>query len=158
MKFQRWTEDENGNKVLHLKDFEWELYRYLEKEAKADSTRWITKQEIMENIPAFKNGVTAHDECALVNSSITWLFEALSRDMISHVVCYESNKCKLAARGTEDAERECNRHMRKALIEFKRYWIVLGAIKLDGQGRMIDKRGNVISEESLAKKFNEATV
>ena len=153
MKFKRYIKDENGNEVLRLKPIEWKVYRYLEEQAEKDPTRWITKRELMIAFPELESGKTNHDECAALNSTRLWLLEALKRDMISHIVVLKNNCFKLAAR--DDQEYAEQKELNKALNHFKRYWAMKKVIKLDGQGRIIDKNGKVIDDKSLAKRLND---
>lgn len=62
------------------------------------------------------------------------------------------DKLEVLSKGKE-AEKSIQKDYNNAMKLLKRYWQNRGAIKEDGQGKLIDCNGQVITDESLAKRF-----
>lgn len=135
---------------IKLTTRDWQFYNLL----LSDTSKWWTKQEILEKVEGFNANDTAHDYCACMNSTRIKLNEALFEGQLSHYVLLKDNAFKLAE--SEEEMQEIVEKMKKQL--WKNYLRFLGAtkvIKENGQGKLIDCKGNVISEDSLAKRFFE---
>ena len=141
-------------KTLTPKDYE--VYRYLEQVYLNDKERWVSKEEIMYVLPELfnKSDATSHDICSTLNAIRIRLNENAYNGVINHIVLLTNNCFKLA-KDREEAERFCKRDYDNAMKLLTRYWHNIGVIKQDGQGKLIDCRGNVIDENSLAKRFYE---
>lgn len=144
-----------SNKQELLKKQDYAFYRLLETIAKYEPNRWVSKEELLEMLSDhFKKDEGTHDICAEFNVSRLRLNQARSMGIITHLVLLKSHKFKLATT-RDEVEKYCKRDKDNGLKLLKRYWQNIGVLKQDGQGKLIDCNGNVIDEESLAKRFNK---
>lgn len=133
-----------------MKAKDYTVYRFLER----NSDRWVSKEEIVAEFPELfgKHDETSHDICSTLNTMRLRINKAASEGKLSHIVLLNNNRFKVAT-SREEAEKYCKRDFDNAMKLLKRYWQNIGVIKQDGQGKLIDCRGNVIDEKSLAKRF-----
>ena len=144
-----------SNKQELLKKQDYAFYRLLETVAKYEPDRWLSKEELLEMLGEhFKKDEGTHDICAELNISRLKLNKARAGGIISHLVLLKSHKFKLATT-RDEVEKYCKRDLENGLKLLTRYWQNIGVLKQDGQGKLIDCRGNVIDDESLAKRFND---
>lgn len=129
---------------------EYDLYRLLE----ACSDMWLTKEDIIDALPQHfnKGDETSHDVCSTLNTIRLKLNRAAHEGIINHIVLLNNNSFKIAT-SKEEAEKYCKRDFDNAMKLLVRYYQNIGIIKRDGQGRLIDCNGNVITEESFAKRY-----
>lgn len=144
------------NKLTHLTSLDWTIYNYLKKHFKADPKRWLSKQEILEDNPDLLNesATTSHDICAALNSIRLKLNKACHEGQLSHLILLHKGTFKIAA-DKEEAEHYLKKDFFVGIKRVIRYYENMRVIKRDGQGKLIDCKGNVITEESLAKRFND---
>jgi hypothetical protein len=141
--------------MVQLKEKDYALYRLLEVQAKDYPNTWLSKEELISRLPYhFQKKEGTHDICAELNNSRLRLNKARAEGRLSHVVLLKSHKFKLAT-SREELEEYAKRDFINGLKLLKRYWQNIGAIREDGQGKFIDCRGNIIDDDSLAKRFNE---
>ena len=143
------------NKVLLTKE-DWQIYRYFEKKAKEEPNKWLTKDEIIKdnaNILSISKS-SAHDICSKLNQIRLKLNSASNQGVLSHLILLNNNKMKMAT-SREEAETYLYRDYKIGIKRLVRYYKNMKVIQEDGQGRLIDRKGNVITEDSLAKRFNE---
>lgn len=132
---------------------EYEVYRYLEQVACDDPTRWVSKEELIAKFPQyFIKGEDSHDICSTLNLVRLRINEARAAGKVSHLVLLKDHHFKLCI-SREEAEEHINKDFNNAMKLLKRYWQNMGTIKEDGQGKIIDCNGNIITDESLAKRF-----
>ena len=133
-------------------DKDYKVYRYLEQVAIENPDKWVSKEELINAFPQdFRKG-TGHDICPSINSFRLRANEARAKGLVSHLCLIKDDKFKLAI-SKEEAEKYIQKDYENGIKLLTRYWQNMGAIRDDGQGKLIDCRGNVITEESLAKKF-----
>lgn len=145
------TKNLNELKELKLKTKEWAFYKLLE----SDPKKWWSKEEIISQVPDYElnKNETSHDICAALNTARLKLNNACSSGIISHYVLLDNNSFKLA---NEEEMNEEIKKMEKNLWKlYIRYLGAKGVIKLNNQGKIIDCKGKVIEEDSLAKRFYE---
>lgn len=133
---------------------EYIVYRYLEQVYEQDKERWVSKEEIIAALPELfnKQDETSHDVCSTLNAIRLRLNENAYGGKINHITLLKNNQFKLA-KDREEIETYCKRDLENAMKLLSRYWHNIGVAKRDGQGKLIDCRGNVITDESLAKRF-----
>lgn len=136
-------------KELKLTPKEWKLYNLLE----SDPNKWWSKEEILNNITEYdlNRNETSHDICASLNLARLHLNEACSSGMISHYTLIKDNAFKLA--NEEEMNEELKKMEKQIWKLYIRYLGAKGIIKLNNQGKIIDCKGNIIEEDSLAKRF-----
>ena len=78
--------------------------------------------------------------------------EARAAGKVSHLVLLKDHHFKLCI-SREEAGEYIGKDFSNAMKLLKRYWQNMGAIREDGQGKIIDCNGNTITDESLAKRF-----
>ena len=132
---------------------EYEVYRYLEQVAIDDPTKWVSKEELIAKFPCyFTKGEDSHDICSTLNLVRLRINEARAAGKVSHLVLLKDHHFKLCV-SREEAEEHIGKDFSNAIKLLKRYWQNMGAIKEDGYGKLIDCNGNIITDESLAKRF-----
>lgn len=140
-------------KELKMTQKEYEVYRYLEQVAIEDSNKWVSKEELIAKFPQyFIKGEDSHDICSTLNMVRLHINEARAAGKVSHLVLLNNHQFKIAA-DKDETKDFIQKDFNNAMKLLKRYWQNMGAIKEDGQGKLIDCNGNVITEESLAKRF-----
>lgn len=132
---------------------EYEVYRYLEQVACDDPSKWVSKEELLTEFPQyFVKGEDSHDICSTLNMVRLHINQARAAGKVSHLVLLKNHHFKLAI-SKDEAEKSVQKDFNNAMKLLKRYWQNMGAIKEDGQGKLIDCNGQAITEESLAKRF-----
>jgi hypothetical protein len=129
------------------------VYRYLEQVAEENPDKWVSKEELINEFPQyFIKGEDSHDICSTLNMVRLNINRARASGKVSHLVLLKNHQFKLAV-SKDEAEKSIQKDYNNAMKLLKRYWQNRGAIKEDGQGKLIDCNGNAITEESLAKRF-----
>lgn len=129
------------------------VYRYLEKVAEENPDKWVSKEELIDEFPQFfVKGEDSHDICSTLNMVRLNINRARASGKVSHLVLLKNHQFKLAV-SKDEAEKSIQKDYNNAMKLLKRYWQNRGAIKEDGQGKLIDCNGNTITDESLAKRF-----
>lgn len=146
-------------KEIKLEPIEWYFYNYLEKAFKENGADyWVSKAEMMEylsNEKDFYLTSSSHDLCPKLNSIRLKLNKARHAGIISHLVLLH-NDCFKLAKDADEAKQYSFKDYKLGLMHLVRYYQNIGVLTEDGQGKLIDCKGNVISDETLAKRFNEA--
>lgn len=142
--------------MINLKTIDWKIYNYLKDQFKADPKRWLSKQEILDDNPALlkESGATSHDICSSLNSIRLKLNKACHEGQISHLILLHNGNFKIAA-DLEEAKQYLYKDYIIGIKRIVRYYENMQVLKRDGQGKLIDCKGNIITEESLAKRFND---
>lgn len=138
-------------KELKLTPREWKLYSLL----KNEPNKWWSKEEILNSITEYNSSrnETSHDICASLNLARLHLNAACSLGLVSHYTLIKDNAFKLANEDEMHAElKKMEKQMWRLYI---RYLGAKGVLKENGQGKLIDCKGKVIDEDSLAKRFFE---
>ena len=129
------------------------VYRYLEKVAEESPDKWVSKEELINEFPQFfVKGEDSHDICSTLNMVRLNINRSRASGKVSHLVLLKNHQFKLAV-SKDEAEKSIQKDYNNAMKLLKRYWQNRGAIKEDGQGKLIDCNGQVITDESLAKRF-----
>ena len=127
-------------------DKDYKVYRYLEQVAIENPDKWVSKEELIDAFPQdFKAGEDSHDICSTLNLVRIRINQARARGDVSHLCLLENHKFKLAI-NKEEAEKYIQKDYENGIKLLTRYWQNMGAIRDDGQGKLIDCRGNVITE------------
>lgn len=135
--------------MTELKTCDWAFYRLLE----TNPDKWWSKEELLELLSDhFEKSEGTHDICAGFNTSRLRLNQARAEGRINHLILLQGHKFKLATT-KEEVEKYSRRDFDNGLKLLKRYWQNMGVLKDDGQGKLIDCRGRVIDDNSLAKRF-----
>lgn len=136
-----------------LTEKDYAVYRYLEQVAEENPDKWVSKEELINEFPQyFVKGEDSHDICSTLNMVRLRINQARAAGKVSHLVLLKNHQFKLAI-SKDEAEKSIQKDYNNAMKLLKRYWQNMGAIKEDGQGKLIDCNGNAITEESLAKRF-----
>lgn len=139
-----------------LNSLDWKIYNYLKDKFKENPNRWISKKEILENNKELlkESDTTSHDICSTLNNIRIKLNKACHEGQISHLILLDKGHFKIAA-NKEEAEQYLKKDYRIGIKRIIRYYENMKVLTRDGQGKLIDCKGNVITEESLAKRFHE---
>jgi hypothetical protein len=139
---------------LHTKD--WKVYNYLLHKAALDMNYWVSKEEIIQEFPELftSSDATSHDVCSTLNAIRLRLNKARAEGQLTHLVLLDNHKFKLAT-SEEEVEKYCKRDKENGIKLLVRYYQNIGVLKTNGQGKLIDCKGNVIDENSLAKRITE---
>lgn len=142
--------------MISLNTLDWNVYTYLKHSFKDDPKRWVSKQELLEGIERLRQSKseTSHDICSSLNSIRLRLNQAANEGQLSHLVLLNNGKFKIAAdldEATEHLKKDYNIGIKRLV----RYYENMRVLKRDGQGKLMDCKGNIITEESLAKRFND---
>lgn len=141
--------------MINLTTLDWTIYNYLKDQFKADPNKWISKEEILHDNPILRESKkTSHDICSALNNIRLRLNKASNEGQISHLILLHNSHFKIAA-NTEEAKKYLIRDYKNGIKLLTRYYQNIKVLKLDGQGKLIDCKGNVIDEQSLAKRFND---
>lgn len=141
--------------MINLTTIDWTIYNYLKVKFKEDPTQWISKKQIIEDNPVLKESkTTSHDICSSLNSIRLRLNKASNEGQISHLILLHNSKFKIAA-NVEEAKQYLYKDYKIGIKRIIRYYENINVIKRDGQGKLIDCKGNVIDEKSVAKRFND---
>ena len=143
--------------MIKLTTTEWTVYNYLKAKFKEDPNKWVSKQEILEDnesVLSASKGETSHDICANLNAIRIKLNKASHEGQLSHLILLHNSRFKIAA-NAEEAKRYLYKDYQIGIKRLIRYYQNINVLENDGQGRLIDRKGNVITEESLAKRFND---
>lgn len=142
--------------MIKLKTLDWKVYNYLKAEFKKDNTLWISKKQLLESIPELRanSKATTHDVCSSLNTIRLRLNKACSDGQLSHLVLLKDS-CFKIAKDREEAKENFERDRKIGIQRLVRYYENIGVLNRDGQGKLIDCKGNVITDESLAKRFND---
>ena len=136
-----------------LTEKDYAVYRYLEQVAEENPNKWVSKEELINEFPQyFVKGEDSHDICSTLNMVRLNINRARASGKVSHLVLLKNHQFKLAV-SKDEAEKSIQKDYNNAIKLLKRYWQNRGAIKEDGQGKLIDCNGQVITDESLAKRF-----
>ena len=142
--------------MVNLKTIDWTIYKYLKNRFKEDPTKWISKEEILADNGALlkESCATSHDICSSLNLIRLKLNKACNEGQISHLILLHNSKFKIAA-NIEEAQTYLKKDYEIGIKRIVRYYENMNVLKRDGQGKLIDCKGNVIDENSLAKRFND---
>lgn len=143
--------------MIKLTTTEWTVYNYLKAKFKEDPNKWVTKREILEDnesVLSASKGETSHDICANLNAIRIKLNKACHEGQLSHLILLHNSSFKIAA-NLEEANKYLYKDYEIGIKRIIRYYENMRVLKRDGQGKLIDCKGNVITEESLAKRFND---
>lgn len=142
--------------MTKLTTVDWTIYNYLKDQFKKDPKRWIKKEQILydnQNILSC-SPYTSHDICSKLNLIRIRLNKAANEGQISHLILLDNGHFKIAA-NLEEAKKYLYKDYQIGIKRIVRYYENMKVLSRDGQGKLIDCKGNVITEESLAKRFND---
>ncbi len=141
--------------MIKLTSIDWEVYSYLKKKFKEDPTQWVSKNQLITDIPALKlSKATSHDVCSTLNSIRIKLNKASNEGQISHLILLHKSKFKIAC-NVEEAKKYLYKDYLTGIKRIIRYYENMKVLKRDGQYKLIDCKGNVIDDKSLAKRFED---
>lgn len=141
--------------MINLTTIDWTIYNYLKEKFKEDPTKWISKKQIIEDNPVLNESkTTSHDICSALNSIRLRLNKASNEGQISHLILLHNSKFKIAG-SADEAKKYLYKDYLLGIKRIVRYYENMKVIKRDGQGKLIDCKGNVIDDQSLAKRFND---
>lgn len=136
--------------MIELKENDKGLYEFLLK----NPSRWVSKEEILNETDLFNRSYGKHDVCSTINTSRIRLNQAVYEGQIEHLVLLDDNKLKIAET-EEEAIEYLKRDFVNAIKLLKRYYNNVAVIKRDGQGKLLDSK-NIPIDESLEKRIYEA--
>lgn len=142
--------------MVILKPIDWKVYDYLKLKFKEDPKQWISKQQILEDNPTLFNESmsTSHDICSALNLIRIRLNKACNEGQISHLILLHNSKFKIAA-DVAEAKQFLYKDFEVGIKRIVRYYENMKVLSRNGQGKLIDCKGNIIDENSLAKRFND---
>lgn len=142
--------------MTNLTTIDWSIYNYLKDKFKEDPNQWLSKEQILNDNSELLNASnsTSHDVCSALNLIRLKLNKACHEGLISHLILLHKGSFKIAA-NQEEAQKYLYKDYEIGIKRIVRYYENMRVLKRDGQGKLIDCKGNVITEESLAKRFND---
>ena len=142
--------------MITLNKLDWDVYNYLNASFRSDPKRWVSKQELLDSIETLSKskGATSHDICSSLNLIRIKLNQAANEGQLSHLVLLAKGNFKIAA-DMQEATEHLKKDYEIGIKRLVRYYKNIQVLKRNGQGKLIDCKGNVITEESLAKRFND---
>lgn len=142
--------------MINLTTIDWTIYNYLKDKFKEDPTKWISKKQIIEDNPTLlsESKTTSHDVCSTLNSVRIRLNKASNEGQISHLILLHNSKFKIAG-NIEEAKKYLYKDYEIGIKRIVRYYENMKVLKRNGQGKLIDCKGNVIDDKSLAKRFED---
>ena len=143
---------ERKNKVKKLTPRQWGLLNFIKNNSFVEH-RKTTQREIVDNVDGYEwnEDEKCHDHCP-----------AIWNDIKDINLSYETDKLIISDRfeywiGNEEETKEFIDKLWNDLSpRLSRYWNYLKKISRDGQGILIDRKGNVIDEDSKARAFIES--
>ena len=136
--------------MIELRENEQGLYDFLLK----NRSRWVSKEEILNETILFNRSYGKHDICSNINTTRIRLNQAVFEGKLEHLVLLDDNKLKLAET-KEEAINYLKRDFINAIKLLKRYYNNVAVIKRNGQGKLLDSKSIPI-DESLEKRIYEA--
>lgn len=136
-----------------LVGYHYELYNIIE--AATKEGRKISVREICQRMPEYyylNEKECNYSNCPNLYKDIDYLNHAKFRK----IICKDNGGFFLATK--EEALVYEKKLLQEALKAFNEYWTVHKKIQANDQGVFIDANGNVIDEESHAKRFIESFV
>ena len=145
------TEDEKFPQKTSLTPRQWQLYRLIYHNSFVEE-RLTTQREIYENIEGYEwnEDIKSHDHCSAIWKDVKDNNMSFEHD---HIIISKNFQYWI---GSEEENKEFLKNLWKAVSpRLTRYWNYAKKLKLDGQGKLLDKNLNVIDEDSKAKRFFE---
>lgn len=130
---------------------QWELYRLIYHNSLVEH-RKTTQREIYEKVNGYEwnEDENTHDHCVAIWKDIKDNNESLEHDKLIISKNFEYWI------GSEEETQKYLQDLWRALApRLKRYWNYVNKTKMDGLGKLIDKNGNIIDENSKSNKFYE---
>lgn len=130
---------------------QWELYRLIYHNSMVEH-RKTTQKEICDTISGYEwnDDVRSHDHCSAIWKDIKDNNESFEHDKI------------IISKNFEywiGSETETRKYLQmlweNVSARLTRYWNYVKKTQMDGQGKLIDKNGNVINDMSKARAFFE---
>lgn len=141
--------------MIKLTSEDWKFYNYLLSKHSENSNMWLSKEEIIKDNPdIFVRNDTSHDMCARANCMRLKLNKAVAEGQLNHLILLNDSKFKLAS-NKEEANQYFYKDYEIGIKRLVRYYENMGVVRHNGDGKLIDCKGNPITEDSLAKRFNE---
>lgn len=131
---------------------QWNLLNYLKSKGKTDINTIIYDLG-KQNGYVLNSNPKTHDPCIQLRHDADAITNSRETDKI--VVHDRYYNFWVADNKEETAEWAKKTFLIPAITKLKKYHLITGLLKLDGQGRLVDLKGNVINEESLARPFVE---
>lgn len=127
---------------------QWDLYRYLDKCFKENPGRWISPEEIYNNVPGYIWNEKAYDKCQAIRDDKKFLN---SQDEVDQLIVMKDRNIKIGTREEVIAERDD--HLKRLINQAKQISHFNHKYRLDGQFKLLDNRGNEMTE--YAKPYRE---
>lgn len=139
-------------KVRELTPSEWSLYRLIKHNSEVENRR-TSQREICDKIPEFKwnDDEKAHDHCTAI-----WTAIKNNNESYEHEKLIISHNFEYWIGNKEETKVFLDKLWSDLEPRLIRYWKYLKKAKEDGQGRLLDKYGNPIDEDSDVRSFVES--
>ena len=128
---------------------QWDLYKYL----KANTDRWVSQKEIVDNVEGYTYHERANDRCPAIRDDKIAINESLETDKL---VVMKNYMFKLATR--EEYLEERAKHIRKLKNQVKQIQDLDYKADRNNFGKLLSNRGDIIDEKSKAKRFFDSFV
>lgn len=135
------------NKTL-IETRQWDLYNYLVKCFKENPNRWVSPEEINANVEGYIWDDKAYDHCKGIRNDKKYIN---SMDELDHLIVMKDRCFKIGTRDEVIAERD--EHQRRLINQAKEIANFNRKYKLDGQFKLLDNRGNEMTD--MAKPYRE---
>lgn len=127
---------------------QWALYNYLDKCFKEDPARWISPREIYNNVPGYIWNEKAYDKCQAIRDDKKFLN---SQDEVDQLIVMKDRYIKIGTK--EEVIQERDEHLKRLINQAVQIKNFNHKYRLDGQFKLLDNRGNEMTEN--AKPYRE---
>lgn len=130
----------NGTK---LSSRQWELYNYLVKCFEQNERRWISPEEICKNVNGYYWNDKAYDHCKSIRNDKKYINSQIEIDKL---IVMSNRFFKIGTK--EEVIEEIKKHERRLIAQAKEISNFRKKCKLDGQFKLLDNRGNEMTDYS----------
>lgn len=127
---------------------QWSLYNYLNKCFEENPGRWVSPKEIYNNVSGYIWDDKAYDKCKGIRNDKKFINSQLEIDQL---IVMKDRNFKIATK--EEAMEEIGQHYRRLIEQRKEIDNMQRKYKLDGQFKLLDNRGNEMTDN--AKPYRE---
>lgn len=120
---------------------QWALYNYLNKCFEENPNRWVSPEEIYNNVPGYIWDYKAYDKCKGIRNDKKFLN---SQDEKDKIIVMRDRNFKIATQ--EEAKYEIGQHYRRLIEQRAEIDNMKRKYKLDGYFKLLNNRGEEMTE------------
>ena len=140
------------NKQKHLTTRQWRLLDFIKINSVVER-RKTTQREIVDNVPGYEwnDDEKCHDHCPAIWNDIKDINLSCETDKL-----IISDRFEYWIGNKEETLNFLDKLWSDLSPRLARYWAYLKKVERDGQGILIDRKGNFIGDDSSARRFIES--